>query len=188
MVPRSLFQEGSNIEIGPFQFIDFFLLPYPQSICFGKQSRDPRNLLRNQASLFLIRITNSAQPFSIVWMSSLQVVISHYKQYDWKKRFHKNSPDFSLFVEMHNFKFRMTFPKQLRKTRVTEFFTSEVVHYFDVIKQCTEVDRDGLIPLLKVGNRMYVSSSFYTTDKFQERSISRSSFEVAVGLSIRILS
>ena len=82
----------------------------------------------------------------------------------------------------------MTFPKQLRKSRVTEFFTSEVVHYFDVIKQCTEVDREGLIPLLKVGNSMYVSSSFYTMDKFQERSISRSSFEAEVGLSIRIRS
>ena len=82
----------------------------------------------------------------------------------------------------------MTFPKQLRKSRVTEFFTSEVVHYFDVIKQCTEVDREGLIPLLKVGNSMHVSSSFYTMDKFQERSISRSSFEAEVDLSIRIRS
>ena len=82
----------------------------------------------------------------------------------------------------------MTFPKQLRKTRVTEFFTSEVMHYFDTVKQCTEVDREGLIPLLKVGSNTKISSSFCTTDKFRERSISRSSFEVAVGLSIRILS
>ena len=79
----------------------------------------------------------------------------------------------------------MTFPKQLRKSRVTEFFTSEVVHYFDVIKQCTELDRDGLIPLLKVGSHKYVSSSIYTTDKFQGRSISRSSFETEVDLLTR---